>query len=161
MLTVIDKEKDGRKVLYVCDDTSGHSRKLDKDELIVEIQNNNVSNARIQNYKGQLIIRLKDEMKNTPSTSNSTPRKRKNKEYLSDTVLALDIYKKIMKEFNIRQEEEELSIGFDRYELDEEIYTWDEQKITRLSYKMASDIRRLADIENNMILEKYKRAYMK
>lgn len=160
MLTVTNKEKDGRKIIYTCTDTSGQTKKLDKDELICEIQNNNVLNARIQNYKGQLIIRLKDEMKNTASTSNSTPRKRKNKEYLSDTVLALDIYKKIMKDFNIRQEEEALSIGFDRYELDEEIYTWDKQKITRLSYKMASDIRRLADIENNMILEKYKREYM-
>lgn len=60
MIEVLEVNKQGNKIIsYTCDDGSTDKVKyLSKEELIHEIENNNVSNARLQVYKGKLIVRV-------------------------------------------------------------------------------------------------------
>ena len=101
MLNVFNKIKNGNTVTYECRDENGNVSQLDKNSLITEIRAGNVDNARIQDYKGQLIIRLKD---NVSSQSNKTAQSTSNTSTKSSTkprriILMLDLYKKIMKDF--------------------------------------------------------------
>lgn len=161
-LKVISKIKEGNKVKYVCKDvSSSHESVFSKEELIQSIQNGIVINARIQNYKGQLIIRIKED---DETNIQKQPRKNKNQQEKASTkqkkIYAIDLFKDIMKNFGIKQEELALSVGFDNYDLEEEITYSGTVYIDKLSYQMASDIKKIADMENNQILMNYRSKYI-
>ena len=156
MWVVTNKIKNGNKVDYEVTSDTGEVEQLNKEELIVEIKNNRISNATIQVYKGQNIIRVKgNNVKSTPRAKSSKQKQEQK------TILALQLFKNIAKAFGLRTVEEALAIGFDKYELDEEISTKDREKIMELSYQMAVDIKEIADRENNRLLSLYKQAYEK
>ena len=159
MLTVSSKTKNGNTVTYECKDDYGTVFKFNKDALIHEIRNNNVSNARIQDYKGQLIIRIKDNIPSV-STDGKEQKTRTKNSRTSKDLLAIDVFKKIIKDFNIQHEEEVLSMGFDKYELDLDVTNYNKKDLAELRYRMASDIKKIADIENNNKLAKYNKEYM-
>lgn len=70
MIKVLNINKEGNRVRsYTCTDGSS-TAELSKEQLISHINNGNVSNARIQVYKGNTIIRVAD------SDSATTTRKR-------------------------------------------------------------------------------------
>ena len=156
MFSVVNKIKNGNKVIYeVQSEDNGKVEQLTKDELVVEIKNNRISNARIQNYKGQIIIRIKED-KQAPKQDQKQDQKqvtqRKN-------ILAIELFKNISKGFGIRTIEDALSVGFDNYELDEEIDLSNKERVIELSYKMAIDIKQIADKQNSTLLEFYKKAF--
>ena len=155
MLKVISKIKEGNKVSYICIDSSNntsHNYTLDKGELIEYIRKGQVLNARIQDYKGQLIIRVKEDT-DTKIKKQKTTTKSKSK-------YAIELYKEIIAEFSIKHEELALEVGFNNYDLEEDITNSTQEYIADLSYQMASDIKRIADSENNMLLKSYRNEYM-
>ena len=156
MLKVISKIKEGNKVSYICIDTNDNTSRnytLDKGEIIEYIRNGQVINARIQDYKGQLIIRIKED---TDTKINKQPRKQKTK---TKSKYAIELYKEIIVQFGIKHEELALEVGFNNYNLEEDITNSSEVEIVELSYQMASDIKRIADSENNFILKSYRDKY--
>lgn len=156
MMKVTGKIKEGNKVKYICKDCNTSTEKLlDKEELIARIRQEQVINARIQDYKGQLIIRIKEDKETNIEKQTRKPKQQKKKE-----VYAIDLFKDIMKNFGIKQEELALSVGFENYDLDEEITHSGTVYIDKLSYKMASDIKKIADMENNQILLNYRSKYL-
>ena len=156
MFKVVSKIKEGNKVSYICKDEATLTEyKFDKDKLIDEINKNNVINARIQNYKGQLIISLKED-----KDTNIERQPRKQKQTKQKQIYAIDLYKSIMKDFGIRQEELALAVGFDYYDLEEDITNSGTYYIEELSYRMASDIKKIADMQNNQILMNYRSKYL-
>lgn len=63
MITILGVNKSGNKIIdYDCTDGS-NTLKLTKDKLAELIQNKEVSNAKMQVYKGTVIIRVKDSVK--------------------------------------------------------------------------------------------------
>lgn len=150
MWNITNKIKNGNKVVYEVTSDSGETQQLSKDEIIIEIQNKRIANARIQVYKGQTIIRVKGKVPNKKQTEVKTDDRK--------AILALDLFKNIAKAFGVRVIEEALALGFDKYELDEEISFSDKKKITELSYEMAVDIKVIADNQNNKLLNLYKKA---
>lgn len=153
MFIVVNKIKNGNKVIYeVQSENGGKIEQLTKDELVVEIENNRISNAKIQNYKGQIIIRVKGDKKTTSKQTSKQTQQRKN-------ILAIEIFKNVAKCFGIQAIEEALAIGFDKYELDEEIDILDRKRIIELSYRMAVDIKEIADKQNNRLVDYYKKAF--
>ena len=157
MFIVVNKIKNGNKVIYeVQSENGGKIEQLTKDELVVEIENNRISNAKIQNYKGQIIIRVKGDKKTTSKqTSKQTPKQTQQRK----NILAIEIFKNVAKCFGIQAIEEALAIGFDKYELDEEIDILDRKRIIELSYRMAVDIKEIADKQNNRLVDYYKKAF--
>ena len=161
MLTVVDKYKNGKATIYVCNDDNGNKIEIDKDRIKQVIENKNVRNASIQIYKGLVIIRVHNVKSSTATqqtksnnTSKSTSRKTsKNKK------LAIDVFKDIMSEFNIQNTDEALAFAFDRYDFDLEIDTLSTQDYYTLRFEMASDIKRMADRENIIRLQKYRLEY--
>lgn len=158
---IIGKEKVGNKVTYKCQDTiTNETREFTKDDIIA--RESEICNVYIQNYKGQKIIRIKGNdvastksstARSSSSNDGSTARRSKNKIYM------IDMYKNMCKEFGIRSMEEALAIGFDLYDLDMEIDTRYLRDYSKLQYKVASTIKKIADKENNDIIMKYKENY--
>lgn len=73
MIKVLNVNKEGNRVKsYTCTDGSS-TAELSKEQLISHINNGNVSNARIQVYKGNTIIRVADS--DSTTTRRRTPRK--------------------------------------------------------------------------------------
>jgi hypothetical protein len=157
MIKIINKVKDSNnKMAYECLDlNTNETRTLSKDDIAEQIKSNNIVNARIQVYKGQVIIRVKDD---EPKQKSDTPRKRATSTK-SKEVYAIDIFKRIIKEFGILHEEEALSVGFDKFELDEEVDTSNKSELASLEYKMAVIIKKIADIENNKRLSEYRKTF--
>lgn len=152
-LQVTAKLKVGNTVKYKCRDIDNNAEGiLEKDELVAKINNGQVINARVQVYKGNSIIRLKDDIDKTQTTVKSSRVSKKK-------VLMLDIYKKLLAEFNIQHIEDALSTAFDRYDLDTEVDTTNIKEYTKIKYQLASEIKRMADMENNSKLLRYKGEY--
>ena len=156
MLTVVDKYKNGKATIYVCNDDNGNKIEIDKDRIKQEIENKNVRNASIQVYKGLVIIRVH----NIPTQSNTKKTRNGNKSTNKNKKLAIDIFKEIMSDFRIQNTEAALAFAFDHYEFDLDISTLNEAEYFTLRYEMASDIRQMADRENLIRLQKYKMEYM-
>lgn len=159
MLTVTDKYKVGRATIYICNDDNGNRVELDKDKIQKEIENKNVRNASIQIYKGLVIIRVHNikstttvTQKKQTDTKNTKPRSITKKE----TKLVLDEFKNILEDFNIQNIDDALAFAFEHYEFDLDISTLDKVELANLRFEMASDIKRMADIENNRRLQKYR-----
>ncbi len=73
MIKVLSVNKEGNRVKsYTCTDGSS-TAELSKEQLISHINNGNVSNARIQVYKGNTIIRIADS--DSTTTRKRAPRK--------------------------------------------------------------------------------------
>lgn len=73
MIKVLNINKEGNRVKsYTCTDGSS-TAELSKEQLISHINNGNVSNARIQVYKGNTIIRVADS--DSTTTRRRAPRK--------------------------------------------------------------------------------------
>lgn len=73
MIKVLSVNKEGNRVKsYTCTDGAS-TAELSKEQLISHINNGNVSNARIQVYKGNTIIRVADS--DSTTTRRRTPRK--------------------------------------------------------------------------------------
>lgn len=157
MLKVTCKIKNGTQVSYQCIDEFGNTSVVDKDTLITKIKSNSVSNAKIQDYKGQLIIRLKDDVKTVKSDGTVVEKQSRHSDKKKDkTLYAIDLFKSIMKDFGITNEEEALSLGFDYYDLDSEV---SEEDRAVLAFKMASDIKGIKDTETSHTLQKYREQY--
>lgn len=162
MYTLVSKKICGNKHMYVCTDSNtGQQVDLDKDTLVNEINSGNVTNARVQVYKGQSIIRVKQSDKDKITTVRDDGTEVERHKHRKKTIYAIDLYKSIIKEFGIKQEEEALAVGFDKYELDTELDTSNKDTIAKLSYQMASDIKVIADKQNSDILSKYRQNYLK
>lgn len=162
MYTLTSKKICGNKYVYICtDDDTGQQLDLDKEALINEIHKGNITNARVQVYKGQSIIRVKQSAKDKITTVRDDGTEIETQRHRKKTIYAIDLYKSIIKEFGIKQEEEALAVGFDKYELDTELDASDTSALVKLSYQMASDIKVIADKQNSDILSKYRQNYLK
>jgi hypothetical protein len=160
MLTIKNKVKQGTKVYYTCTDENNSSKSYTKDEIVEAIKQGKVSNARLQYYKEQTIIRVKDDI---PVQNSNGDKVEKQVRQSNKKIYAIDIFKQLMKEFHIQDEEEALSLAFDKYsfDLDLEIDVNNKELLTKIRYIIASDLKIQADKENDKKLAEYKETYLR
>lgn len=104
--------KNGNKIIdYQCE-LNGNPLALTRDELIDKINNKEVDNARIQVYKGQVIIRVNFEKQDdTTKNNNKTTKTSQSKEKPDNSA---DIMISIAKEFGVKYINEYTNLFFEK-----------------------------------------------
>lgn len=112
-IVVKNINKNGNKIIDYSCELNGSKLNLTRDELIDKINNKEVENARIQVYKGQIIIRVNLENQDT-SIKNSQSRDTKTKQSKEKGETSAELMIKISNDFNLKHIEEYSNFFFEK-----------------------------------------------
>ena len=110
MISIKSVYKDGRKIIgYECIDDNGNTARLTKDKVAELIRNGVVSNAKVQRYNGNDIIRLQKDVpvksgtivKNEAIKNESIKKDVTNKQVGSDIINVEEMFNRKCREFGI------------------------------------------------------------